>query len=82
MKAKKWGKVASPKMPALPKDGSNPAAVHYKGGVIYTSRKARSFRALTIRHDKYSEKNRSWGSDKPSGSAWKAVVDAIDEHYV
>lgn len=81
VKAKKWGKVASPKMPSLPKDGTNPAAVHYKGGVIYTSRKARSFRALTIRHDKYSEKNRSWGSDKPSGSAWKAAVCAIDEHY-
>ena len=54
-------------MPKLPSDGSNPAPVKYNGGVIYTSIKSSTFRPLTTRGDKYSEKSMvKWKAQKPS----------------
>ena len=66
-------------MPKMPSDGSNPAPVHYKKGIIYTSRTSRRFRALSTRGDMYSESSRAWGSSKPSKVAWAAAVKSIDE---
>jgi len=64
----------------LPSDGSNPPPVLYKGGILYTSRKAMKFRALTEKGNKYSETQRSWGGDKPSKDAWQSCVTAIEKH--
>lgn len=64
----------------LPKDGSNPPGVRYKGGIIYTARKDFKFRALKVRGDRYSESSRTWGGKKPSADAWKRVVKSIDDH--
>ena len=58
-------------MPELPTDGSKIAPVLYNGGVVYTSLFKRSFRALKVRGDNYSE---------ASAAAWKTVIDAIDNH--
>ena len=63
----------------MPKDGSNPAPVIYKQGVIYTSRREKKFRALVTRGDKWSEKAAMWKADKPSKKAWATVVKAIEE---
>ena len=63
-----------------PSDGSNPAPIHYNGGVIYTSWSSRKFRALTTRGDVYTEKSKGWTSNsrKPCIDAWKFCVAAID----
>jgi hypothetical protein len=66
-------------MPSMPSDGSNPAPVLYKKGVIYTSRHTKRFRALSMRGDNYSESSRTWGSPKPSQTAWAACVKSIDD---
>ena len=66
-------------MPKLPKDGSNPPAVHYNNGVTYTSRAQKKFRALTTRGDTYSEKGAPWGDNKPTAAAWEKVVKAVDD---
>ena len=66
-------------MPRLPSDGSNPAPVKYNGGVIYTSIKSSSFRTLTTRGDKYSEKScAKWKAKKPSIAEWPAAYTHID----
>ena len=66
-------------MPKLPTDGSNPSPVKYNGGVIYTSMKASTFRALTTRGDRYSEKAcAKWKAKKPSPAEWKAAYAHID----
>ena len=63
----------------LPSDGSNPAPVHYKTGVIYTSRKQGCFRSLKIRGDNWTGFSAAWGKGKaPSKAAWEKAVDAID----
>jgi hypothetical protein len=67
-------------MPELPTDGSKVAPVLYNGGVVYTSLAKRSFRALKVRGDNYSESSASWGQKEPSKAAWKTVIDAIDNH--
>ena len=67
-------------MPELPTDGSKIAPVLYNGGVVYTSLLKRSFRALKVRGDNYSEASASWGQKEPSKAAWKTVIDAIDNH--
>ena len=65
-------------MPKLPSDGSNPAPVKYNGGAIYTSIKSSSFRPLTTRGDKYSEKScAKWKAKKPSIAEWKAAYTRI-----
>ena len=63
-----------------PSDGSNPAPIHYNGGVIYTSWSSRKFRALTTRGDVHTEKSKCWTSNsrKPCIDAWKFCVAAID----
>ena len=66
-------------MPKLPADGSNPAPVPYGKGIIYTSRRNKSFRALRVRGNNYTESSRSWGGDKPAKAAWVSCVKAIDE---
>ena len=66
-------------MPSLPKDGSNPQPVWYKKGVIYTSRAAKKFRALSTRGDRYSESSRAWGGSEPTKAAWKAAVKTIGD---
>ena len=66
---------------ALPKDGSNPPGVRYKGGIIYTARKDFKFRALRVRGDRYTEASKAWGGKKPSVDAWKSVVKSIDDHH-
>jgi len=70
------------KRPRLPADGSNPAPVFYNGGVIYTSRSIKKFRALRKRGDKYSEKAAGWtpGTHGDMETAWKVAVKAIDEY--
>ncbi len=65
-------------MPKLPPDGTNPKPVRYNGGVIYTSNQMKSFRALLVRGDKYSEKAARWGDTKPSSEAWKLSIKRID----
>ena len=62
------------------KDGKNPKRVNYKGGCIYTSFKAKKFRALKVRGDNYTEASASWGQAAPSSKAWKRCVEAIDKH--
>ena len=70
------------RQPKLPSDGSNPSPVFYKGGVIYTSRSVKKFRALRRRGDKYSEKASGWtaGCHKTMSAAWKSAVNSIDEY--
>lgn len=70
-----------PGMPSLPKDGSNPKPVQYWGGIIYTARAAKKFRALKVKGDTYTEASASWGSDKPSKASWDKCVSAIKNHY-
>ena len=65
-------------MPRLPSDGSNPKPVHYWGGVIYTARRTKQFRALRKRGDSYSESSAAWGGEKPSKDAWQKCVKAIE----
>ena len=72
-------KMIKKSMPKLPKDGSNPPAVHYNHGVIYTSRNQKKFRALTTRGDVYTEKSAAWGSKKPTAVAWEKAYKAIDD---
>ena len=64
----------------LPKDGSSPRPVRYWGGVIYTAAKAKKFRALRVRGDRWSEASAVWGGDKPSKEAWRKCVEAIEAH--
>jgi len=68
------------RMPKLPADGSNPPPVHYNGGVIYTSRSVKRFRALRARGDKYSEQGAAWSAPSTMASAWKTVVHGIDSY--
>ena len=56
-------------------------AVQYEGGVIYTELKNSKFRALRVRHDKYTEKSCSF-KVKSKHEAWNDAVAAIDEHYL
>ena len=75
---------AKQKRPAIPQftdKTEKVSAVQYKGGVIYTALKKRSFRALRVRHDKYSEKSCSF-KVKSKHEAWNDAVSAIDEHYL
>ena len=77
--------AASRIMSAMPKAiaGPNPPAVNYKKGVIYTSIKARRFRALLIRGDKWQERSSAWGPKaKDRKEAWATCVKAIDHHRV
>jgi hypothetical protein len=72
-------------MSAMPKasTGSNPPAVNYKKGVIYTSIKAKRFRALLVRGDKWQERSSAWGTKaKDKKEAWATCVKAIDHHRV
>ena len=49
--------------------------------MIYTALKNKIFRALRVRHDKYSEKSCSF-KVKSKDEAWNDAVSAIDEHYL
>jgi len=72
------------KRPAIPQwtaKTEKVPAVQYKGGVIYTELKNRKFRALRVRHDKYTEKSCSF-KVKSKHEAWNDAVAAIDEHYL
>ena len=70
-----------PSMPSLPKDGSNPKPVNYWGGIIYTARAAKKFRALKVKGDTYTEASASWGGDKPSKASWDKCLIAIKDHH-
>ena len=70
-----------PSMPSLPKDGSSPKPVKYWGGIIYTSRAGKKFRALKVKGDTYTEASAAWGSDKPTKSSWDRCCAAIYNHY-
>ena len=75
---------AKQKRPAIPQftdKTEKVPAVHYKGGVIYTGLRNRLFRALRVKHDKYSEKSCSF-KVKSKHEAWNDAVSAIDEHYL
>ena len=65
----------------LPSDGSSPKPIKYWGGIIYTAAKAKKFRALRVRGDRWTEASASWGGDKPSKDAWRKCVKAIDDHH-
>ena len=65
-------------MPKVGPDGAPP--VRYNGGVIYTALTTCSFRVLTTRGDKYSEKGcGKWGGKEPTKAAWTAAIKAIDD---
>ena len=70
-----------PGMPSLPKDGSNPRPVQYWGGIVYTARAAKKFRALKVKGDTYTEASASWGGDKPTRASWDKCLTAIKNHY-
>ena len=67
---------------AMPKDApaGNPLPVRYGGGVVYTVQHLRKFRCLRTSTDKYSEFSKQWGHHLTKKEAWKACIDAIDEH--
>ena len=67
---------------AMPKDKAegNPDPVLYRGGVVYTVQGNKMFRCLKVKGDKYTEKSSGWGKTKTKKEAWKACIDAIDEH--
>ena len=67
---------------AMPKDkaGGNPDPVLYRGGVVYTLQPKKMFRALKVKGDKWTEKSAGWGKTKTKKEAWKACIDAIDDH--
>ena len=69
-------------MSAMPKaiTGSNPPAVNYKKGVIYTSIKAKRFRALLVRGDKWQERSSAWGTKAKDKKEARATWKAIDNH--
>ena len=65
-------------MPKVGADGATP--VRHNGGVIYTAMASCSFRVLTTRGDKYSEKGcGKWGGKEPTKAAWTAAIKAIDD---
>ena len=65
-------------MPKVGPDGAPP--VRYNGGVIYTALTTCSFRVLTTRGDKYSEKGcGKWGGKESTKAAWTAAIKAIDD---
>jgi len=68
-------------MPKLPSDGSSPKPVKYWGGIIYTARKAKKFRALKVRGNVNTEASSSWGGDTPTKAAWAKCVAAIEAHH-
>ena len=70
-----------PKMPLLPRDGSSPAPVKYWGGIIYTARASKKFRALRVKGNAYTEASASWGGEKPTKAAWDKCCTAIHNHY-
>ena len=67
---------------AMPKDAAsgNPLPVRYGGGVVYTVQHLRKFRRLRTSNDRYSEFSKQWGHHHTKIEAWKACIDAIDEH--
>jgi hypothetical protein len=67
---------------AMPKDkaAGNPDPVLYRGGVVYTLQPKKMFRALKVKGDKWTEKSAGWGKTKTKKEAWKACIDAIDDH--
>ena len=68
-------------IPKLPKDGSNPPAVQFAGGVIYTCASLKKFRGLKVRGDAYTEVAKTWGvASRTMEEAWKSVTDAIAAH--
>ena len=68
-------------MPKVPSDGSNPPPVFYHGGVIYTSRQTKRFRALPRRGDMSHEKNTKWTNKSPSLADWKKAVQSMDAMF-
>ena len=48
------------KMPKDTLDGTNPPAVNYLQGVIYTCQTQKKFRGLRVRGNPYTEKSASW----------------------
>jgi hypothetical protein len=70
-----------PSMPLLPKDGSSPKPIKYWGGIIYTARAAKKFRALKVAGNNYTEASASWGADKPTKASWDKCLAAIHNHY-
>ena len=60
---------------------TNPPAVHYKQGVIYTAIKARKFRAIKVRGNYLTEASAGWGkSAVTKKAAWGKCVKAIEDH--
>ena len=67
---------------AMPKASeAHPAAVHYNGGVIYTSVPEHKFRCLKVRGDNYSETSKAWGCKRTRTQAWQECIAAIDAHH-
>ena len=67
---------------AMPKASEgHPAAVHYNGGVIYTSVPEHKFRCLKVRGDNYSEISKAWGTKRTRQQAWQECIDAVDAHH-
>ena len=61
------------KMPKDTLDGTNPPAVNYLQGVIYTCQTQKKFRGLRVRGNPYTEKSASW-IIQTKAAAWKQVT--------
>ena len=66
------------KMPKDTLDGTNPSAVNYLQGVIYTCQTQKKFRGLRVRGNPYTEKSASW-INQTKAAAWKQVTAPLEK---
>ena len=66
------------KMPKDTLDGTNPPAVNYLQGVIYTCQTQKKFRGLRVRGNPYTEKSASW-INQTKAAAWKQVTAPLEK---
>ena len=66
------------KMPKDTLDGTNPPAVNYLQGVIYTCQTQKKFRGLRVRGNPYTEKAASWKC-QTKAAAWKQVTAPLEK---
>ena len=67
------------KMPKDTLDGTNPPAVNYLQGVIYTCQTQKKFRGLRVRGNPYTEKSASW-INQTKAAAWKQVTASLENN--
>ena len=67
-------------MQSCPSEVGEHPPVYYNKGVIYTVTKAKMFRALKVKGDRYTEVQGRWGNTLTQKEAWLKVVSATDSH--